>query len=65
MPNPKTDVEVALVGEDGNAFSILGKVNKALKRAGHNDLAAEYMKEAMSGDYDHLLQTTMAYVRIS
>ena len=62
---PKTNVEVTLVGEDGNAFAILGKVKKALQRAGHKDLAEEYMKEAMSGDYNHLLTTTMEYVEVS
>ena len=58
----KTNVEVTLIGENGNAFAILGKVSKALKRAGHKDLAADYMKEATAGDYDHLLQVTMEYV---
>ena len=61
---PKTDVKVKLVGNDGNAFTILGTVRTALKRAGHKDLAAEFMKEAMSGDYDHLLQTAMEYVEV-
>ena len=59
---PLTDVHVDLIGEDGNAFAIMGRVSKALKRAGHKDLADEYFTEATSGDYDHLLQTTMKYV---
>jgi len=58
----KTNVRVKLVGEDGNAFSILGRVSSALKRAGHRDLAEEYLEEATKGDYDHLLRTTMEYV---
>ena len=57
-----SDVSVKLVGEDGNAFSIMGRVTKAMKRAGHSDLVEEYRKEAMSGDYDKLLQVTMAWV---
>jgi len=57
-----TNVEVTLCEEDGNAFSILGKVKKALKKAGHHELADKYMEEATSGDYDHLLITTMKYV---
>lgn len=57
-------VRVKLVGEDGNAFAILGTVNNALKKAGHKELAKQYMKEAMEGDYDHLLQVTMAYVEV-
>jgi len=39
---PKTDVEVSLVGKDGNAFSVMGKVKRALVEAGHKDLAKEY-----------------------
>ena len=62
---PKTDVEVSLVGNDGNAFAVLGQVSKALKRAGHGDLVKEFMKEAMSGNYDHLLTTCMKYVHVS
>jgi hypothetical protein len=62
---PKTQVKVKLVGTDGNAFAILGKVELALKRAGHDDLAKEFMKEAKSGDYHHLLATCMKYVQVS
>ena len=55
---------VKLVGTDGNAFAILGKVSKALKRAGLEKEAKEFMKEATSGDYNHLLQTAMKYVEV-
>jgi hypothetical protein len=51
-----------LVGEDGNAFAILGRVSKALKRAGQGDKVDEFRKKAMSGDYTHLLATCMEYV---
>lgn len=61
---PKTNLTVKLVGEDGNAFAIMGKVIKALRRGGHADLIEEYQKEAMSGDYDNLLATTMEYVEV-
>ena len=57
-----TKVKVQLVGEDGNAFSIRGRVSKALKRSGQPEAAAEYLKRATSGDYDHLLQVTLEYV---
>ena len=60
----KTDVIVELIGCNGNAFAVMGKVTKALKRAGHGDLVEPYKNEAMSGDYDHLLQTTMKYVEV-
>lgn len=57
------EVEVDLVGEDGNAFSILGRVQKAMRRAGVPGGEIEaYLQEATSGDYDHLLVTTCEWV---
>lgn len=62
---PKHDIKVKLIGEDGNAFFILGKVAKELGRAGISDAEVdEYYAEATSGDYDHLLATTAKWVRI-
>lgn len=58
------DVNVELVGQDGNAFAIIGRVQKALKRAGETDAAKEFAEEAMNGDYNHLLRTVMEYVSI-
>tara|TARA_B100001123_G_scaffold235179_3_gene263779 strand:- start:754 stop:963 length:210 start_codon:yes stop_codon:yes gene_type:complete len=55
---------VRLVGEDGNAFAIMGRVTKALRRAGFdNEVVKAYQKEATSGDYDNLLRVTLGYVR--
>jgi hypothetical protein len=55
-------VSLPLVGEDGNAFAIMGRASRAMQRAGFTrDERDEYQTEAMSGDYDHLLQTTMLY----
>ena len=60
------EVEVELVGQDGNAFAILGAVSKALKRADiPQDKIDECMTEMKSGDYDHLLQTAMKWVNVS
>ena len=57
------DIQVRLVGEDGNAFAILGRVTKALKRSNvEKTKRDEFMAEAMNGDYDHLLRTCMAWV---
>ncbi len=65
MVSPKyPDVYVELVGQDGNAFAILGRVSDALKRAGHADAVRPYMDEAMSGDYVHLLRVTAETVNI-
>jgi hypothetical protein len=58
------DVTVQLSGKDGNAFAVLGRIRTALQDAGHYDAAAEFMTEAMAGDYDHLIRTAMAYVDV-
>jgi hypothetical protein len=60
----KTNVTVKLVGEDGNAFNILGKVNSALKKNGFYKEASEFMAEATKGDYNHLLKTACDYVEV-
>lgn len=60
------DIEVELVGQDGNAFLILGKVQKALRRAGvSEEEVKQYYNEATAGDYNHLLRTTMEWVEVS
>lgn len=59
------DVEVELLGHDGNAFAILGAVSKALRRSGHADAVEAFMTDATSGDYDHVLQTAFRYVEVS
>ena len=60
------DVEVQLTGADGNAFMIIGRVQKALRRANVSDEERErYTSEAMSGDYDNLLATTMRWVSVT
>lgn len=57
------NVKVQLIGKDGNAFAILGRVRQAMRRAGiAPDVIAEFNKEATSGDYDNLLQTVMRWV---
>lgn len=60
------DIKVQLTGEDGNAFFILGKVIKALKRAGVLEQEIHSFKEeATSGDYDNLLVVAMNWVEVS
>jgi hypothetical protein len=57
------EVQVQLSGQDGNAFAILGRTTAALRVAGvPSEEIDAYFAEATSGDYDHLLQTTMAWV---
>ncbi len=55
---------VQLSGSDGNAFTIIGKVGSALRRSGHADKVDQFMKEAMSGDYDNVIATAMKYVEV-
>jgi len=63
---PKFDVDVQLVGRDGNAFAIMGAVSKALRRAGATaEEIAKYREESTSGDYDNLLRVAMEWVRVS
>lgn len=64
MPDPKFPyVHVRLAGEDGNAFSILGRVLRAMSRAGVSKEDQDaFHAEATSSDYDHLLQTVMVTV---
>jgi len=56
---------IQLVGEDGNAFAILAEAQAALRIAGWSHVQIEaFMEEAMSGDYDHLLQTCLGYLEV-
>lgn len=53
---------LSLIGEDGNAFAILGKARRvAIKNNMDWDAIS---KEAMSGDYNHLLQTIMEHFEV-
>ena len=57
--------KVKLTGRDGNAFAILGRVEKALRKAGYSgDETDQYLEEATSGDYNHLLRVTMDWVEV-
>jgi len=56
-------VKMRLVGEDGNAFAILGRLQRAAKASGwtREEIKA-VTDDAASGDYDHLLAVMMEYV---
>lgn len=66
MSEPKyPNVKVKLVGNDGNAFAILGNVRNAMRK--HKVPAEDiklFMEEAMSGDYDNLLATCVKWVDV-
>jgi len=55
-------INVQLVGVDGNAFSILGRAGKAMRKAKlPQEEQAAFMTEAQSGDYTNLLSTVMKW----
>jgi hypothetical protein len=59
------DITVQLSGEDGNGAFIVGRVMRALRR--HKvpqKQVSQFVEEATSGDYDHLLQTCMRWVDV-
>jgi hypothetical protein len=61
---PKPTVQ--LNGEDGNVFGIIGRVSKALKRAGMPEEAIEFTTKAFAcHSYDDVLQLCFAYVEVA
>jgi len=60
MSKPKP--RVRLVGEDGNAFAILGACHRAAKKSGWTEDEWKAVHDEMTaGDYNHLLQTAMKH----
>jgi len=60
------DITVPLTGTDGNAFAVLGTVNRALRQAGVSPAERDaFMAEATAGDYDHVLQTILRWVEVT
>jgi len=58
-------VHVQLSGEGGNAVAIVGRVDQAMRRKGVNGVTRKlFREEAMSGNYDELIQTVMEWVDV-
>ena len=58
-------IQVKLVGEDGNAMVVIGRIRRAMRRANVPSAAIEaFTEEAMSGDYDHVLRTAMETIDV-
>jgi hypothetical protein len=58
-------IKVKLTGKDGNAFAILGAMRTALRKNDvDKDEVDQFIKEAMGGNYDHLLRTCMKWVTV-
>lgn len=57
--------KLKLVGQDGNAFAILGKAKRVMRQEGWSkEKQDEVMEEATSGDYNHLLSTMMDHFEV-
>ena len=55
------DIEVCLSDVDANGFAIHGAVRSKLPA----EVQAEFTADALSGTYDHLLNTALRWVKIS
>ena len=56
---------VQLIGQDGNAFAIIGACRRAAKKAGWaQEQIDQFCEEAMSGDYENVLRTAMKYFEV-
>lgn len=65
LPCVHPEVYVKLAGEDGNALSIVSRVAYAMRAQGVGKVEIDkYRDEALSGDYDNVLQTTMRWVNV-
>jgi hypothetical protein len=54
-----------LDGPEGNAFAILGKVNRAMRKANVPfEDQDKFAAKAIDGSYKHLLQTVEEYVTV-
>lgn len=59
------NIKVKLVGEDGNSYAIIGRVQRAMKKAGvPAEEVSEFRNEAMSGDYSSVLTTALRWVEV-
>src|SRR5688572_30406492 len=66
QPCPPPKPPVKLIGQDGNAFAVLGACQRAARRAGWSaEQWSQVRDEMTSGDYDHLLATAMEHFDVS
>lgn len=55
-----------LIGNDGNAFAIIGSVRNTLNKAGQKDKAKEFCDKAFNAkSYDELLVMLDEYVEVT
>lgn len=59
------NIKAKLIGQDGNAYAIIGTVKQALRKANvpQSDID-EFVVEAMSGDYNNVIVTALKWVTV-
>lgn len=59
------EINIRMAGEDGNAFAILARVKRMMRRAGLPESEWDaFHEEATSGNYDNLLMTVMLWFSV-
>jgi hypothetical protein len=60
------NITVKLTGTDGNALALIGKVKDKMRRSGvESENIKLFVEEALSGDYNNVLQTCMKWVDVT
>jgi hypothetical protein len=63
---PNVIVAIDLDSPDGNAFSIMATVSRALRNAGATkEEVSQYTMDSMSGDYDNLIAVQSKWVNFN
>lgn len=63
---PTYPVEVELIGTDGNAFALIGRTERAIRRHAGRSAGVEFREKATSCDsYDELLRFIMDTVEVT
>lgn len=58
-------IHLKLIGTDSHPMSIVAALRKSLRKGGIGGTAIDrIIREALSGDYDNVLTTTMKYVHV-
>lgn len=59
------NIKAKLIGQDGNAYAIIGTVKQALRKANvpQSDID-EFVVDAMSGDYNNVITTALKWVTV-
>lgn len=59
------NISVDFCNQDGNALAVIGTVTRALQKAGISESEIKmFRQEAMSGDYNNVIQTCFKWVNV-